>query len=328
MSARPPAEWAPHRACWVAFPGDPELWPELERTQQAWSAMCRGIGRGEILEVLVQREAWIDDARRALTGLDARFHHVPFGDIWLRDTGPVFLEGGTAAGFRWTGWGDKYHYEGDARVAASVAQLAGVALHVSRLAMEGGGLDHDGAGTVLTTAECALSEARNPGLGRVDVESALAEAVGAERVVWIERGLANDHTDGHIDNVARFVAPGTAVCARPSGGDDPNRGVLGEIEATLRAARDASGRALQVVTLPSPGRVVGRGGVLPASHLNFYVANQSVVVPVYGGPEEDEALRTLGELFPGREVVPVASKVFLEEGGAVHCITQQEPAAG
>jgi len=294
--------------------------------------MCRGIGASEQLEVLVQRSEWRADVESALSGLPVRLHDVAFGDIGMRDSAPVFLERGSdgarrAASFRWTGWGGKYDYPGDAEVARAVAARADVDLYESPLGMEGGGLEHDGEGTLITTRECALSPARNPGLSEDAVQRELSRAVGARCVLWIDRGLHNDHTDGHVDNVARFVAPGRVLCARPSGNDDPNRQVLLDIAASLESSRDAQGRKLEVVTIPSPGRVESRSGeLLPASHVNFYIANGAVVVPVYGGAEEDRALRELGELFPGREVWPVPAQVFLEEGGAVHCITQQEPA--
>jgi agmatine deiminase len=330
---RQPGEWTPHRACWLAFPSDPELWPALAETQAAFVTMCRGIalpGRGaagEQLEVLVQNDAARGQAERLLTGLPARFHVAAFGDIWMRDIAPVFLahaDGRVASvRFRFNGWGNKYNYAGDVELAEHVQALTPYAQYASRLVFEGGAVESDGAGLCLTTRDVALNPNRNPGLAPRALEEQLCDALGATRVLWLERGLMNDHTDGHIDNIARFIAPGRVVCMRACAPDDPNAAVLAEIEHQLRA------HGLSVETVPSPGLVLGRdGAALPASYLNFYIANASLVVPVFGSAHDEPALAALAALFPGRSVQPVPAKLLLQEGGTVHCITQQEPRAG
>jgi agmatine deiminase len=330
---RQPGEWARHRACWLAFPSDPELWPELDAVQSAFATMCAGIaeghaeGLGEQLEVLVKDAAAEARASALLAGLPTRFHQLQFGDIWMRDIAPVFLLRGTrdlgSVRFRFNGWGGKYSYPGDDRVASQLQERISAEHYASSLVLEGGGVESDGAGLCLSTRDVALNPNRNPRMSLAQIEAALCAALGAERVLWLGRGLLNDHTDGHIDNIARFIAPGTALCMRASGADDPNCDVLAEIERDLRAL------SLQVETLPSPGLVLGRDGrALPASYLNFYIANRSVVVPVFGSIHDEAALRALEGLFPGRSIRPVPAKVLLEEGGTVHCITQQEPAVG
>jgi agmatine deiminase len=327
---RQPGEWARHRACWLAFPSDPALWPELDAVQSAFATMCRGIaegherGAGEQLEVLVKNAADEATAAALLAGLPTRFHQLSFGDIWMRDIAPVFLlRGQSTLGsvrFRFNGWGGKYSYPGDDRVASEVQERVSAEHYASALVLEGGGVESDGAGLCLTTRDVALNPNRNPRMSQAQVEAALCAALGAERIVWLGRGLLNDHTDGHIDNIARFIAPGRVLCTRASGADDPNRDVLAEIERDLREAK------LELETLPSPGLVLGRDGrPLPASYLNFYIANQSVVVPVFGSIHDEAALRAFEELFPERSVRPVPAKLLLEEGGTVHCITQQEP---
>jgi agmatine deiminase len=329
---RQPGEWAPHQACWVAWPSDGALWPELAVTQQSFVAMCRAIASpapgvlGEPLEVLVQHQAAAVESERALHGVPARFHVIPFGDIWMRDIAPVFLtdgRGGVASvRFHFNGWGQKYEYAGDDATAELVQEVSGLPAYVSQLVLEGGGVESDGEGLCMTTRDVALNDNRNPGLLPRDVDEELCAALGAERVIWLERGLLNDHTDGHIDNIARFIGPGRVVCMRPSGADDPNRRVLAEIEHALRKER------LDVITIPSPGLVRGRDGQpLPASYLNFYIANRSVVVPTFDSVYDDEALAALFELFPGREILGVPAKVFLQEGGTIHCITQQQTSA-
>lgn len=326
---RQPGEWDEHRACWLAWPHD-ELWPELSRAQASFVRMCRAIAqpaeglRGEELEVLVRDAAAQREAERALASLPVRFHIMPYGDIWMRDIAPVFLthaEGQVASvRFRFNGWGQKYVYDGDEHVAERVQNLKSYPRYRSPLVCEGGALESDGAGLLMTTRDVVLNQNRNPGWWEREAEQALCDALGAERVVWLDHGLLNDHTDGHIDNIARFIGKGRVVCARPLDADDPNREVLLTIARTLEAER------LEVVTIPSPGLVGGRDGrPLPASYLNFYIANRSVVVPTFGSRHDDAALTELAALFPGREVHPVPAKIFLEEGGTVHCITQQEP---
>ena len=328
---RQPAEWAPHLSCWVAWPSDPALWPDLSATQTAFTQMCRAIARparqtpGEQLEVIVQNARAMSEAEGALMGVRARFHIIPFGDIWMRDTCPVFLEDsrGAVASVRFTfnGWGDKYQYPGDTELASRVQALSEHRSFVSGLVCEGGAVESDGHGLCMTTREVVLNPNRNPGLSQADAEAELKAALGADRIIWLDAGLLNDHTDGHIDNIARFVAKGRVLCMRAVDADDPNRDVLAQIERTLLHEQ------LDVVTLPSPGLVTGRDGrALPASYLNFYIANHSVVVPIFGTPHDQEALRVIGTLFPGRVVIGVNARVFVEEGGTLHCITQQEPA--
>jgi agmatine deiminase len=292
--------------------------------------MCRAIAcparqtPGERLEVLVQSQAARAEAEGALAGLRARFHVLPFGDIWMRDIAPVFLEDGrgkvASVRFRFNGWGGKYQYEGDNETAESVQRLMSLPAYESRLVLEGGGVESDGEGLCMTTRDVALNPNRNPGLSQRDAEAGLAAALGAERVIWLDSGLLNDHTDGHIDNIARFIAPHRAVCMRAEASDDPNRDVLKTIQHTLER------EGLDVITIPSPGLVLGRDGApLPASYLNFYIANHSVVVPTFDSPFDDVALSALERLFPERMVIGVPAKIFVHEGGTIHCITQQQP---
>ena len=336
---RQPAEWEEHRAVWIAWPSHADLWEEaLEPVRAAWLEMAAavadpdpetGTSRGERLEVLVPDERNEALARSRMVGIPARFHRIPFGDIWLRDTAPVFVAGeeGTAAvTFAFNGWGGKWVLPDDDLVSARVALAARMRAFSFPWVLEGGSVDVDGKGTCLTTTQCLLHPNRNPGMPREAVEAGLREALGVETVLWLSEGLRNDHTDGHVDNLARFVAEGVVVCMRPAGADDPNAEALREIERSLRSFRDAAGRHLEVVTIPSPGLVPDdEGAPRPASHVNFFIGNRAVVVPVFGGPSDDPALRALEPLFPGRRVTGVAARDLLSGGGAWHCITQQEP---
>ena len=252
-----------------------------------------------------------------------------FGDIWLRDTGPIFSADGEtqlAASFAFNGWGGKYQLEGDETVAAQLAAAAGAPLEVNDFVLEGGALDHDGLGAVLTTRQCLLNPNRNPGWSQADAEAALAASLGARRVLWLDEGLVGDHTDGHVDNLARFVAPGVVACPVAFGRDDPNADVYDETARLLASMTGARGAPLQVARIASPGRVEGsNGNVVPASHMNFVIANSAVIAPVYGEASSAFALEALRSLFPERTVIGLPSRALLTGGGSFHCITQQEP---
>lgn len=334
-----PAEWVRHDAVWTAWPHDPEQWLEgLEAPQRALMQMVAAIvdvdasGQpwGERVELLVRDDA-DEQAARRLLGPAARgvvFRHGPYGDVWLRDTGPIFVARAgelSAARFRFDGWGGKYVMAGDTEVSARVMAWAGVRGAAFDFVLEGGAIEVDGEGALLTTKQCMLGGARNPGLDQAALDARLRWALGVEAVVWLDRGLQNDHTDGHIDTLARFVAPGVVACMEPAPGD-PNHDALAGILADLRAARGAGGRTLEVVTVPSPGTVVDAAGMLmPASYMNFYIANTTVVVPVYGVAADDAAVAAIGKLFPDRRTVAIDGKAVVVGGGAFHCSTQQQP---
>ena len=328
-----PAEWEPHGAMWVGFPSHAELWEDdLAPAQAEVAALCRtlaGPGR-ERVRVLVTEEG-LGAACERLTGVaGVELVRGDFGDVWLRDTGPVFVHRGGEAGaaaFRFNGWGGKYVLEGDDGVAEQVAAAAGAPLVRHPFVLEGGAVDHDGQGTVLTTRQCLLNPNRNPGWGEPEAQAALAGALGARRLLWLGDGLRHDHTDGHVDNLARFVAPGVAACPVASGRDDPNAEAYAACARDLASARDARGVALQVTRLPSPGRIEDEAGrAAPASHMNFVIANGAVVMPVYEDRWSPLALEALTALFPEREVIGLPSRALLTGGGSFHCITQQEPA--
>lgn len=329
MTARQPAEWAPHAAVWTAWPSHPELWQEdLDPARTEVAALVRAIadgGKGERVELLCANEAAEAHAREMLAGENVGFHRVAFGDIWLRDTGPIFLHsqaGAAAAGFRFNGWGGKYVLDGDDCVAPQVAAWAGVPISRHDWVLEGGAIDVDGAGTVVTTEQCLLNPNRNRGISREEAEAKLRRDLGLERVIWLGDGLANDHTDGHVDNLARFVAEGVLALPEAQDADDPNRDVY--LDALARA-RDAK---LEVVTVPSPGRIENEDGeVVPASYMNFYISNTAVIVPIYGSRHDEAAVAAIGGLFPGRRAIGLPANHVLTGGGSFHCITQQQPAA-
>jgi len=258
-----------------------------------------------------------------------------FGDIWFRDTGPIYvsedrdiadLHKAFPVSFLNNGWGGKYHLKYDDEVARQISEFDGYGQQLEDFILEGGALDHDGYGTALTTRQCLLNPNRNPGWTQSLAEEALFSSLGIRKVIWLEDGLLNDHTDGHVDNLARFVAPGVVACPVAFGRDDPNADVYDATAKLLSAQTDARGQPLQVVRIPSPGRVVDEDGeIIPASHMNFLIANDCVVVPIYTERPGELMVEALQGLFPERRVLGLSSRSILTGGGSFHCISQQVP---
>jgi len=337
MTVIVPAEWAPHRAMWVGFPSHAELWQEdLEQAQAEVAALARALGGpgGERVRLMVVGDEAEAAARALLSDTSVEIVRGQFGDIWLRDTGPIFVDDNrpegarsSAAGFQFNGWGGKYSLEGDDIVAEQIAAASGAPLVRNGFILEGGALDHDGLGTILTTRQCLLNANRNAGWDEASATSALADALGAKKVLWLGDGLLNDHTDGHVDNLARFVAPGVVACPMAYGVDDPNADVYAETAKLLAGMTDARGSPLQVVRIPSPGRILDEDGEpVPASHMNFLIANEAVIVPIYAEESGAFAVEVIKGLFPERQVIGLPSTAILTGGGSFHCISQQEPA--
>ena len=326
MSQFIPAEWAPHRAMWVGWPSHADLWPGvLDQARAEIEALVRalaGPGREQVKLMVGSAEA-LPDAQARFADVDG-VTVVPgrFGDIWLRDTGPIFGAGSTtAAAFKFNGWGEKYVYPHDDEVAAQIGEQAGVALTWNDFVLEGGSLDHNGEGVILTTRQCTLNRNRKPGWTEAAAEAALTSALGATRVVWLGDGLLNDHTDGHVDNLARFVTPDTVAVPIAFGHKDPNAEAYDEAAAAIAAA------GLMPLRIPSPGLVLDEDErPVPASHMNFLIANGAVIVPTYGNDMAARlACEGLATAFPDREIIPLPSSAILTGGGSFHCISQQEP---
>ncbi len=324
---RQPAEWAPHDAVWIGFPSHAELWeddlePARAEVIELASAIHAG-GHGERV-ILVAADNASADRARELAGDAADVIIEPFGDIWLRDTAPIIVTGadGRAAtdfGFNW--WGGKYELPGDESIGGRLAARTGWLVRTADWIFEGGAIDVDGTGLAVTTEQCLLNPNRNPDLDRARIEALLAKGLGVDRLLWLGDGLANDHTDGHVDNLARFVGKGVIAIPEPAGPDDPNAAVF----ADARARAEAFG--LTVVAIPSPGAVERDEEIIPASYMNFYIGNAAVVVPLYGAPNDEAAVAAIAALFPTRNVVGFRADHILTGGGSFHCISQQIPAA-
>lgn len=335
MTDRIPNELARQDRVFTCWPADGELWLEnLEPARTEFAAFLKRMMEpgpdGETLAVTVLAANTETEASiRAAMGRSVDILPAPYGDVWARDTGPVFaMDGETrvAITFRFNGWGGKYELPGDETVAATLAEAAGAKRVLIDLIAEGGALEFDGDGTVLTTRQCLLNPNRNPGKSEAEVEAMLKSALGVEKVLWLDDGLNFDHTDGHIDNVARFAGPGRIVCQAPAGPDDPQAGVLDQCARELEAMTDARGRRLEVVRIPSPGRIEDEdGNPRPASHMNWVIGPRNLVVPTYGVPESDEAVAILQGIFSTRQVIGSPSSHILSGGGAFHCVTCHVP---
>lgn len=321
MPPPPPPEWAPHAAVWIGFPSHAELWAaDLDPARAevaAFAAAVHADGRGErVLLVAADDEAAAAAARLAPF---AELVVEPFGDIWLRDTGPIVRGDGRAADFDFNGWGGKYDLAGDDTIGRRLARRRRLPAEFCNWVLEGGAIDGDGTGLAVTTTQCLLNPNRNPAMSRADIERRLADELGLDRIVWLGEGLLHDHTDGHVDNLARFVAAGRVAIPRAAE-NDPNWRVY------QLAAQDAQRGGLEVVEVPSPGRVLRDEEIVPASYMNFYIGNAAVVVPTYGAPNDAAAVAAIGALFPGREAVGLRADHILSGGGSLHCISQQIPA--
>ncbi|MGA9539585.1 MAG: agmatine deiminase family protein [Methyloceanibacter sp.] len=325
-------EWAPQQALWTAWPASAKEWNgDFEAPRRDVAALVRALAPGNRVRLLADGTEALASATHILGGL-ADVVPATYGDIWLRDTGPLFAtspHGPRALRFRTNGWGGKFSLPGDETVGDDIARLANVPMRKADFILEGGAIDHDGAGTILTTRQTLLNANRN-GWSQADAEAAMRTAVGAKKILWIDEGLAGDHTDGHVDNIARFAGPARVVCQMPAGADDPNAAMLEAAYRALQATTDAEGRPIEIVRVPSPGRVLNaHGEIAPASHLNFVIANGVVVVPVFGTNTQVEALRRLQAVFPDRKVVGLPAFGLLGAGdaggGAFHCITREEP---
>jgi agmatine deiminase len=324
MAGRQPPEWAPHEAVWIGFPSHAELWKaDLEPAREevvAFAAAVHAGGKGEEVR-LVAADGESAATARGLAPF-ATVIEQEFGDIWLRDTGPILLEEDgkrRATSFRFNGWGGKYELEGDDSVGPRLAMTIGLVAVRNEWVFEGGAIDVDGTGLAVTTEQCLLNPNRNPDMTRVQVEARLKACLGLDRLLWLGDGLFNDHTDGHVDNLARFVAEGTLAIPVPESLKDPNARIFSD------ARRRAEAFGLKVTFLPSPGRIEKDGELVPASYMNFYIGNAAVVVPIHGAANDQAAVELIGALFPGREAVGLRSDHILTGGGSFHCISQQVP---
>jgi agmatine deiminase len=363
LGYRMPAEWELHEATWIAWPHNRSDWPgKFEAIPWVYAEIVRHLSRSERVNILVNDEAAEAKAREVLVrsavlpeqavesgkaSANVEFVRIPTNRVWTRDYGPIFVKRKSprrdgfpkvaATAWRFNAWAKYKDWKLDAPVSSELAERLGMPhwkpmVHLDgkprRVVLEGGSIEVNGRGTLITTEECLLSEVqqRNPGSSRADLERLFADYLGVKKVIWLERGIAGDDTHGHIDDITRFVAPDTVLTAYEEDGSDPNHEPLRENFRKLKKSSDQSGKTLQVVKLPMPAPVVFRGQRLPASYANFYIANGVVLVPVFNDPNDRVALNILADAFPKRQVVGIYCGDFIWGLGALHCMTQQQPA--
>ncbi|MCC5875246.1 MAG: agmatine deiminase family protein [Candidatus Sumerlaeia bacterium] len=336
---RMPAEWEPHKATWLSWPHKLESWPgKFAPVPAVWAAMIREIAEGETVNLLVRDGEMEKQARAVLKEHRADagsvvFHHIPTNDAWIRDYGPIFVINENAdqrvVALKWgyNSWGDKYPpYDLDNAVPARAAEIAGVPLVDGRMILEGGSIDVNGAGLLLTTKACLLNPNRNPELSQEEIERRLKDYLGVKKILWLGDGIIGDDTDGHVDDLTRFVDQNTIVTVVEENKRDENFAPLRENLEELHGMTNLDGGRFDVIELPMPDPVDFEGDRLPASYANFYITNAAVLVPTYDCPKKDEAaVGILGELFPHRRVVGIRSTDLVLGLGSFHCVSQQQP---
>jgi len=324
-----PAEWEPHAATWLAWPHNPNTWPgRLEHAQREFVEFARTVAAFEPVRLLAGGAAR-RQAEAALADLpNVTLHDVATNDAWVRDYGPLFLARARCVNFRFNSWGEKYPpWDWDDAAAARIAEIAGYETRRMVVVLEGGAIEGSGAGDLLTTSRCVLSASRNADMTRKRFESLMRETLGVERVHWLDRGgIPGDDTDGHIDQLARFVAPDTIVAAWCDNAREERFTELAAMHDELADLRRADGAAFRIHKLPLPGPFSVNGQRVPASYCNFVFVNGGVIVPQFGDQADARAIRVLSELLPGREVIGRPSRELAWGLGSFHCLSMQQPA--
>lgn len=330
-----PAEWEPHEATWLSWPKDPLTFPDgvLPKVEKIYIEMMLALAAGEKVRLLVDDEKTKERVSGMLEEAGSKrnveLHIIPTVDVWMRDYGPIFVrDNGKLKMTKWifNAWGGKYEeLMQDNSVVDHIAPMLGMEPVRPGIILEGGSIDVNGLGTMLTTEQCLLNKNRNSKMTRAQIESALEEHLGATNIIWLKEGIAGDDTDGHIDDIARFVDSRTVLCAYEEDRKDENHIILKRNLEDLKKAKDQDGEPLEVKALPMPGMVKSPNGRLPASYANFYIGNAAVLLPVFGHRNDERAVRLLEEHFPRRKVVPINCEPLVWGLGAIHCVSQQQP---
>jgi agmatine deiminase len=340
LGFRMPAEWQRHNSTWLTWPKDPETWPDrVDQVEEIFLQMMAALTPHEIVNLLVddpETESRVRERCTFSTAANIRFHRIRTVDSWIRDYGPNFVtrnDGSTAYNdWVFNAWGNKYkELKKDDRIPKVLEPVLGLPRFEPGIVMEGGSIEVNGAGCLLTTEQCLLNPNRNPDLSKSEIEQVLKDHLGVNKVLWLGEGIIGDDTDGHIDDIARFVSPGLIVCAREDDPEDANYELLEDNLGRLNSMIDSFGNPFEIVTLPMPGIVGGTSTDnrnlerLPASYANFYIANKVVLAPVFGHANDQRAIDTLQNVFPDRRVVPINCEPLVWGMGTIHCVTQQQP---
>ena len=337
LGFRMPAEWEPHSGTWLTWPHNLETWPgqDLQQVETEFRTIIQQLAIDEPAHILVNGEKMERSVETTLreNGVNMAnivLHNIPTNDSWIRDYGPNFIvqDNGKVAVNDWDfdSWGRKYKWELDDLAGTLIAEKSKLFHFKPKLVLEGGAIDVNGLGTCMTTESCVLNPNRNSGIGRSEMEKFLRDYLGVSKILWLNGAVEGDDTDGHIDNFARFVNPSTIVCAVEEDEFDANYSLLKNNYDLLKNTTDQNDHPLEIISIPMPGYVGNRKDRLPASYANFYIANKSVLVPVYNHPNDKRALAILEPLFPDRKIIPIPCKALIWGLGGVHCLTQQQPA--
>jgi agmatine deiminase len=331
LGYRMPAEWERHESTWLSWPKDPTTFPPeiIEDVEWTYVKMIDELTRGEKVDLLIENA----EIERRVSGMlktvaNVRFHQTHSVDVWIRDYGPIFVKNDSITAIKWTfnAWGDKYEdLLPDNRTGFEVATLSKASMFEPGIVLEGGSIDVNGAGTCLTTKQCLLNKNRNPTLGQQKIERYLADYLGITSAIWIDSGIAGDDTDGHVDDIARFVSENDVVCMVEEDPNDENYAALNSDLEILQAAKIGGGKQINVTPVPMPKPVSTLEGRLPASYANFYIANSAVLVPIFEDEHDRFALKTLERFFPNRRVVGINCRSLVYGFGGIHCVTQQQP---
>ncbi len=326
-----PAEWERHKATWLSWPKDPATFPPeiIESVENSYVKMIRTLTEGEKVNLLIDDEETKEKVSSLLVDMtNVNYYTIKSCDVWIRDYGPIFVKNKDVAAVKWifNAWGEKYdELIGDNETGIKVAKTTAFTIFEPDMILEGGSIDVNGIGTCLTTRQCLLNKNRNPRMNLSEITERLKKYLGITNVVWLESGVAGDDTDGHIDDVARFVNKNTIVCMVEENRDDENHDTLEKNHNTLQEASDQEGRKFNVIPIQMPKPIDADEGRLPASYANFYIGNSAVLVPTFNDPNDSRALSTLKELFPDRKVVGIDCRSLVYGLGTIHCVTQQQP---
>ncbi|MBI3331986.1 agmatine deiminase family protein [Candidatus Peregrinibacteria bacterium] len=346
LGFRMPAEWEPHAATWLTWPHNENHWPgKFEKIPPIWAQMVRELSTGEDVHILVhssevQKNAEAELKRAGVTSSRVFLHRFKNNYSWARDHGPIFLkrsgspersrggqkEESMITNWTFNGWGNKWPHDLDDQVPSFVSKLTGIKEVQMPMVLEGGSIDTNGKGTLLTTSSCLLHPNRNPGMTKEQIEENLKEYLGMTQVLWLDHGIAGDDTNGHIDDMSRFIGPKTVYTVVEENPEDENYAGLEENRTSLEQMKDQEGNALEVIAVPQPAPIYYQGMRLPASYANFYIGNDAVLLPVFNDPHDAFAIETLKKAFPTRRIVGINAVDLIWGFGAFHCVTQQQPA--
>ena len=335
-----PAEWELHEATWIAWPHNPETWPgqDMALIESIYTQMISALSQGESIRLLVNDNTMQTHTAQTLESASVDmdqifFHQIPTNDTWIRDFGPNFIVRDTESGgceiaanlWEFDSWGGKYESDLDGSASRKIAEEVNIRSFSPGIVLEGGAIEVNGMGSCITTEQCLLNPNRNQGLSKDDMERYLEDHLNVSNVIWCQGELEGDDTDGHIDNLVRFVNSTTIFCAEEQNTSDPNHNCMKQNLEILKKAKDSQGKDFEVVLLPSPGKIGGEANRLPASYANFYIGNHVVLAPIFDQPNDSKAIALLERYFPDRQVVPIVCTPLLYGLGGPHCVTQPQP---